>query len=242
MKAALIEHARKAGIAKHPDIVGAAREGIASLFLAENLPATVHFLTGEIFDSSDARSGQIDLIVYPAKSPRLCLFGKIHLVPSDFVISAIEVKSTLTTAGADNPSHLRSALESCRRVKGLHRHYPIQGVINSEVVTLLQTPYMIFAYDGPSRETLERHLHEYRQANGLALSMMPDLIAVMSRDYYLVQNNGWLIKSVPGGVAWSCNNSSHATLLGMYAYLTKLIEAYAVSSYNMPFTSYLRDI
>src|ERR1035437_1702550 len=226
LRGTLLEHAKKASLAAHPDNLGDAREGFARVFLEENLPRTINFLTGEVFNSADERSGQIDLIVYPASSPRLNLFGETHLVLADFCLAAIEVKSNLTTASLDKPSHFKSALDSCVRLKRLGRMHPIQGsMVGSGPVALTTTPYMVFAYEGPQRETLEAKLLEYQRHNCIEDDLMPDIVTVLSRSYYTVRNNGWLTK-IPEQYKWStCEEDG--VLIGMYAYLVKLIEAYA---------------
>jgi hypothetical protein len=234
----LREYAAQAGLANHGDNIGGAREGVASFFLSQNLPASVDFVTGEVFDSNDERSGQIDLIIYPKTSPRLNLHGVINLVLSDSVIAAIEVKSTLTTASLGVSCHLWSALDSCVAVKRLKRLHPIKG--NSELKT---TPFLIFAFDGPTQETLEAKIHDYRLHHQLPIDLMPDMITVLSKDYYLVQNNGWHFSKVENSrVFYSSNSQPEATLTGMYAYLTKLIEAMGQWPRPTPFSQYLRDL
>lgn len=234
----LREYAVQAGLANHGDNIGGAREGIAQFFLSQNLPGSVDFVTGEIFDANDERSGQVDLIIYPKTSPRLNLHGVINLVLSDSVIAAIEAKSSLTTANLGTSCHLWSALESCIAVKRLRRLHPISGNVD-----LPTTPFLIFAFNGPTKETLEAKLHEYRLHNNIAMELMPDMITVLSRDYYLVQNNGWHFPRVDNPrVFYSSNTEPEATLTGMYSYLTKLIEASQQLPRPTPFSEYLRNL
>lgn len=53
---ALKEFSRIARLSSHPDNIGDAREGMAEHFLSKNLPGSVDYFTGEIFDSNDAVS------------------------------------------------------------------------------------------------------------------------------------------------------------------------------------------
>ncbi len=239
----LQKHGQQMGIAKHGDNSGAAREALTKLFLQQHLPASVAYLTGELFDHTDKRSGQIDLIVHPVSSPRLHLIENISLVFNDAALAAIEVKSTLTTASTGSASHLRSALDSCLRIKSMERAYSIKGMKKHGMVELRRTPVIIFAFDGPTVETLREKLWEYQSANKLSLDMLPDIITVLNRGYYLVQNNGWLIDPVPDeSVHWSQNIAPEGVLIGMYAYLTQIIEAHGSLPHPMPFHAYLKEI
>jgi hypothetical protein len=241
--ATLREYGRQSAIAKHGDNSGAAREGIARNFLRNHLPESVSYLTGEIFDRRDSRSGQIDLIVHPSHAPRLHLIDDVNLVMADSVLAAIEVKSTLTTAAISQPSHLRSALDSCVRVKSLESGMRIEGLKQSGPVVLTRTPYFVFAFAGPTVETLREKLSEYQTTTGASLDLLPDLFTVLDREYYLVQNNGWLIDKVPDpAVHWSHSKQPEAVLLAMYAYLTQLIEAYGAHPRVTPISAYLRDL
>ena len=230
-------------IAKHGDNSGGAREALSQLFLKMHLPDSATFITGELFDQEDNRSGQIDLIVHPISSPRLNLINDINLVFNDAALATIEVKSTLTTAKLDSPSHLKMALDSCVKIKSLTRSSSIKGLKNGGLIELKKTPVIIFAFDGPTVETLREKLWEYQSSRKLNLDLMPDLITVLNRDYYLVQNNGWLIDPVRNNnIHWSNNIQSEGVLLGMYAYLSQIIEAYSSQPHPMPFSKYLRDL
>lgn len=239
----LRKHGEQCGIAEHGDNSGRAREGLTRLFLQKHLPESVSFLTGELFDQRDSRSGQIDVIVHPFGSPRLNLISDINLVFADAALAAIEVKSNLTTAKLGSPSHLKAALDSCVKIKSLTRSVSIQLVKSCGGITLSKIPVLIFAFEGPTADTLRAKLGEYQSAAAIPLDLMPDLITVLSRDYYLVQNNGWLIDPVTEeGVLWSQNSQPEAVLLGMYSYLTFIIEAYSTMPRLTPFSEYLRDI
>ncbi len=240
---ALRSNSEQFKIAMHGDNTGGAREALSKFFLEKHLPHSATFVTGELFDQEDDRSGQIDLIVYPISSPKLHLFNDINLVFNDSALATIEVKSTLTTAKGDTPSHLKSALDSCVRIKNLTRSSSIRGIKNGQIIELKKTPVIIFAFDGPTLETLREKLWEYQYSNNISLDLMPDLITVLNRDYYLVQNNGWLIDPVKEeNVHWSNNEEPEGVLLGMYAYLTLIIDAYSSQPHPMPFSKYLREI
>jgi Domain of unknown function (DUF6602) len=235
-------YSKQCGFADNSDNSGGAREALCRLFMQQHLPQSVSFFTGELFDQADARSGQIDLIIHPIGSPRLNLIDNIDLVYADAVLATIEVKSSLTTATSGKPSHLKAALDSCVKIKRLVRTSSIGAFMSGsgQPVTLTKVPVLIFAFEGPTVETLRAKLHEYQTAAGVSLDLMPDLITVLVRDYYIVQNNGWLIDKVENEkVHWSHNAKPEAVLLGMYVYLTKLIEANEAMPEFTPFSKYL---
>jgi hypothetical protein len=233
-------YSKQCGFADHGDNSGGAREALCRLFMQQHLPQAVSYFTGELFDQADTRSGQIDIIIHPLDSPRLNLIENIDLVYADAALAAIEVKSTLTTATLGKPSHLRAALDSCVKVKRLARTSRVGCLMNGRPVTLTKLPVLVFAFEGPTVETLREKLHEYQTSASLSLDLMPDLITVLGRDYYLAQNNGWLIDKVEDeNVHWSHNSEPEAVLLGMYAYLTKLIEANGATRQFTPFSAYL---
>ena len=106
VKANLLALAEHFDIAEHGDVKGYGREALVDEFLRAHLPDQVEYLTGEILDEDDARSGQVDIILQSKTRPKIPLWGNIHLAFCDAVIAAIEVKSTLTT------QHLESSLQN----------------------------------------------------------------------------------------------------------------------------------
>ena len=116
VKLKLLSLAEHFDIANHGDIKGYGREALVSEFLQTHLPDQVEYLTGEILDQTDIRSGQVDIILQSKQKPKIPLLGNIHLAFSDAVIVAIEVKSTL------NSQHLEAALSNFRKIKELRRN------------------------------------------------------------------------------------------------------------------------
>ncbi len=177
----------------HPDNLGLAREGFVKMFLKENLPSLIDFRFGEIVDQEDNRSGQIDIILQSALSPRIHLFGDLQISLSDFVLGTIEVKSTLTTAAVDKPSHFKSALDTFKIVKTLKRDHKISGNKGSTTIELPNTPCFLFAYTGPEIDTLLTKLNEYGEHNSLVPNdYWPEVIVILDREYYIIRNDGWL--------------------------------------------------
>ena len=120
------EHMR---IGTHPDVVGLAREGLIRYFLQDNMPTAINYVTGQIFDEKDDRSGQVDIIIQSQHSPRMRLFGDIEMCFVDAVLAAIEIKSRLTTANWQHTSHLKASLDAFLKIKNLARRYRISGTL-----------------------------------------------------------------------------------------------------------------
>jgi hypothetical protein len=236
-------YSKQCGFAEHSDSLGAAREALCRMFMQQHLPQSVSYFTGELFDQKDVRSGQLDLILHPTWSPRLNLIDTIDLVFADAALAVIEVKSSLTTASMDKPSHLKAALDSCVSVKRMMRTATISGVQAGATVTLPRLPVLIFAFEGPTVETLRDKLDEYQKLNQLDSEVLPDLITVLGRGYYLTRNTGWLFPKINDPkVMWSHNSQPEAVLLGMYAYLTKVIEASLSAPQFTLFSEYLAEL
>jgi len=156
----LIDFVEHTARAKHPDVKGLTREGFVKIFLKENLPSLVEYKTGEILDQNDDRSGQLDIILQSALSPRINLYDDIQITLADFVLAVIEVKSTLTTGEKD--SGLHSALETIRKVKKLKRTHQVRYLspeLNEEWEHP-NTPCVLFAYNGPTIKTMVDKLQE----------------------------------------------------------------------------------
>lgn len=248
-------------ISQHSGNLGAARESVVKYFLTSNLPSNLDFTSGEIFDSLDGRSGQIDIIVHTSYSLKLNYASGLDMVPIDNVLALIECKSNLTTGSMTSGSaHLKLALDSCVKSKKLHRINPI-GIDSNYLksrdlppqalallekktglcATLANTPYMIIAFKGPEVQTLRDALWSYMQENKVSLECMPNLITVLDKGYYLVKNDGFFIKKVANNVHYSMSESENSTLIGMYMYLMKLAESQKLSGNFFPVEQYLKS-
>ena len=225
------QHAR---LAEHSDNLGLAREGFIKTFLKENLPSLIDFRSGEILDQNDKRSGQIDIILQSALSPRIHLFGDVQVALADFVLGAIEVKSTLTTAAVDNASHLKLALDTFRDVKSLTRDYKITAVKSGRMIELPNTPCFLFAYIGPTKNTLLTKLNEYGDYNDLTpKEYWPEVIVVLDREYNVFRNDGWLYDK-ENELVYSTYDGKEC-LVDMFVYICQIIEAWNAKSHHSNF-------
>jgi len=225
------QHAR---LAEHSDNLGLAREGFIKTFLKENLPSLIDFRSGEILDQNDKRSGQIDIILQSALSPRIHLFGDLEVALADFVLGAIEVKSTLTTAAVDTPSHLKSALDTFRSVKALKRDHKITGPKSGGIIELPNTPCFLFTYIGPTKDTLLTKLNEYGSHNNLTpKEYWPEVIVVLDREYNVFRNDGWLFHKKNELVYLTYDGKE--CLVDMFVYICQIIEAWNAKSHHSKF-------
>lgn len=222
VKNKLLEYSRHFDIAAHGDIKGYGREALVQEFLSTHLPDEVEYLTGEILDPDDQRSGQVDVILQSKRQPKIPLFGNVHLAFVDAVIAVVEVKSNLTT------QHLSAALDQFARIKALRRRVVLQH--NAVSAKLLSIPCLIFAFRGPSKGTLIRLINEYAQKKKTALNTFcPDMVLVLENDYYVCKNDGWQfpVEPVAGAFFRDWSGLPHENLVGLYNYLNNVIHVYS---------------
>jgi hypothetical protein len=231
VKRKLQEFARHFDIANHSDIKGYGREVLVREFLATHLPSLCEYLTGEILDSEDARSGQTDIIVQSKQYPRIPLLGRVHLAFADAVIAAIEVKSSLNT------QHLEAALSQFRRIKALRRNVAL--ACGPTAAKIIPIPCVLFAFKGPTKDTLINSLNQYASDKGISLNAFcPDMVIVLDRDYYVCKNDGWNLPPVPGAYFRDWNGLPHENLVGLYNYLNNLIQAHTATAFQLPLGRY----
>lgn len=221
VKGKLLEYSSHFDIANHGDIKGYGREALVQEFLATHLPDQVEYLTGEILDPDDGRSGQVDVILQSKRHPKVPLLGNLHLAFIDSVIAAVEVKSNLTT------QHLTAALDQFKRIKSLKRSVVLRN--GSLAAELTSTPCVIFAFKGPKRDTLIQSINKYAATNQVPLnSFAPDMVVVLDEDYYVCRNDGWQFPVVPtpGAFFRDWSGLPHENLVGLYTYLNNVIQAF----------------
>jgi hypothetical protein len=221
VKRKLLEYSKHFDIADHGDIKGYGREALVQEFLSTHLPNQVEYLTGEILDPYDGRSGQIDVILQSKLHPKIPLLGNIHLSFVDSVIAVVEVKSNLTT------QHLAASLDQFRKIKALKRKVVLNcGPLAAELTTI---PCVIFAFKGPKKETLIDSINKYAKNNKVSLNAFcPDMVVVLESDYYICKNDGWQFPVIPqlGAYFRDWSGLPHENLVGLYNYLNNVIQSY----------------
>lgn len=224
VKNKLLQYSSHFDIANHGDIKGFGREALVNEFLQTHLPDSIEYLTGEIIDELDQRSGQVDIILQSKLFPKVPLLGNTQLVFSDAVMAVIEVKSNLTT------QHLNATLSQFRKIKGLKRQSIIEG--RGHPTDLHHTPCIIFAFKGPSLKTLLENINKYAADHSIPLiEFAPDMVVILDSDYYLCRNDGWVFPVVryQTGFFRNWEGLPSENLVGMYQYLFNLSLSYTHS-------------
>ena len=111
----LIAESNLAGrLVGHPVLIGDAREFIIENVLKRILPPAYEIGRGQVIDSDENKSNQIDIVIARSDSPALALPGgdKLYLIES--VLATIEVKSHL------DAETLSEALNNCASVADLN--------------------------------------------------------------------------------------------------------------------------
>lgn len=216
-------------IAEHKVNLGTAREGLISNFLVQNLPENISYHTGEIFDTNDERSGQIDIILHPISSPKINLYGAISLFPVETVLAGIEVKSVL-----NGETDINKALSTCMKAKSLE----IKSDRNNDE-NLKEVPFIVFAFTGCMLKTMLKTLEKYSQRKDTSIKDLPDLIVVLDRGYSL-----WRTESVGDFCNDTYNiyteDNENETLLTIFYFLLKRIEYWFGTTENsMPIDMYI---
>lgn len=220
VKAKLLSFAEHFDVANHGDIKGYGREALIHEFLESHLPDQLEYLTGEILDPDDSRSGQVDIILQSKQQPKIPLLGNVHLALSDAVIAAIEVKSML------NSQHLESALNNFRKIKRLSRSVVLTMGGAEDLPTI---PCILFAFKGQTKNTIIGSINKYAVENDVPLDQFsPDMVVVLDRDFYICRNDGWQFPKIPipGAAFRDWNGLPHENLVGCYNYLNNVIQSY----------------
>ena len=247
MNEVLSKYSKLISTAKHKVNLGAAREGLIVNFLSQTLPENIQYHTGEIFDSFDKRSGQVDVIIHPIGSPKLNLFGSINIFPFETVLAAIEVKSIITT---DNkPPHksksiLSEALKSCEQVKNL-THY-------SNNAQKEPIPFILFAYriksnnnnlivDKTRQWAKEKAAFEKKPLISI-FKELPDMIVVLDKGICLRKIPHWMYADLENDSFYE--KCSENVLFEMFSYIIELTEKWSLnpSEHFFPSQHYFKEL
>lgn len=237
VKSKLLEYSKHFDIADHGDIKGYGREMLVDEFLQTHLPDQIEYLTGEILDPDDRRSGQVDLILQSKRFPKVPLLGNMHLAFSDSVMAVIEVKSNL------NKQHLESSLRQFQKIKGLARSTVIHGA--GTMADLKRIPCAIFAFKGLSHKTLLSHINDFAIRECVPLEeFAPDHVVVLDSDHYIFRNDGWIQPVAHPSSAmfrhWVGN--SEENLVGLYNYLNNITQSFLYSRSTVELGPYFRKL
>lgn len=242
----LLAKADEAGVLRHGSSKGTARELVVSEFLKAGLPREFDFVSGEIAAPNGERSRQLDLMLIPHNSPRFALAPSVSLGLLHAVAAVIEVKSDLSTAPLERASELRNALDIGQSVRSLCFVPPLEPwpwiaerQETRALIRLEHIPFCLFAFKGPTIETLMEHLASAAAVNRAAL---PNIVTCLERDYTLVLNDGWIYDSAklpPEFQQALYLRGSHSALVDLFDYLMKTTQAWAYARPRTPLASYI---
>lgn len=223
-------------VLSHTVNIGTAREGFISNFLEDNLPEYISYHSGEIFDSRENKSGQIDLILHPMTSPKLNIYKSINLFPVETVLAVIEVKSNLTT------NELNKVLSASTQIKNLEN-------VNSNLSENddFNVPYIVFAYDGLTEKILFEAMDAFLNKNkNTHFGHLPELVVVMgkNRDYCYRKTSSWQYTNTKA--AKDCyvkDSNGDEVLLGLFKYMLELVEKWVSEpqKHTMPVQKYVEE-
>lgn len=245
----LLKYSDLIGLAEHKTNLGNAREALITSFLKQNLPEIISYYTGEVFDSGNNRSGQIDIILHPNFSPKLNLFNSMNIFPVETVLAAIEVKTKLTTGR--NCTFL-DALTNCAKLKRLDRFKDISySEVILEYITPKKIPYIIFALKGPKEKTLKRsfELCWSKLDLGENYFLAPDMIIVLSsgkgkESYAIQKSTKWRESGTEINELFEKKKGGEEVLVAIYELLLKLVESWVqnIEKYSMPIDLYIKGL
>lgn len=158
----LREMSESISILNHSINIGTARENIIEGFLKRILPKSIEYYTGELIDSNNNSSGQLDIILHSIFLPKLDLFGTINLFPVETVLGIIEVKSNL------DKLNLESAFSSYEKIKELNN--------NSNI------PFIIIGFKSSNLATIETNINKIKKEEIDYSSI--NIISLDKKNYY----------------------------------------------------------
>jgi hypothetical protein len=181
--------------------LGKNREYFCNNFLATVLPPKLIIKSGEIWDSKNLKTGQLDTIITRDDAPSL-EFGSDNAYLAEGVFAVIEVKSNL------DRSKIIEAGNSLINVQRLH----INVGSSISIGQPLDRPLRIaFGYEGATWETIVSEI------NSQGWQELFDLICILNRGVLI--NKGRIFKW-PGLQQFSTTRGGAAAIGFMYYYLT----------------------
>ena len=154
-----------ASIARHKTVLGNAREIFVREFLEKILPTDIEYKTGQIVNITRNLSNQCDIILQKKNSPCLNLADNSQISFYEYVLSILEIKSSLNeNAISDAKKHTERLLklgeenQTKMRASKIYRNIEVGGGKNYSIKGI---PYFIIAYRGMNISTLEEKLQKY---------------------------------------------------------------------------------
>jgi hypothetical protein len=227
---ALIAEGQRAGVLTSSTSIGRAREIVINGFLSDHLPKRVAVERGELIDSHDRSSGELDTILVDHDSMAWRIGGE-SLVPVEATPGVLEVKSSLSG------KNLEDALRKVARVKSLTR-VSSGGFYDSGAEGILvpvpppHTNGYIIAFDGPSWEHIGEQLVAHPEwYEDDFLTYGPELICILGKGFAHKNDNH--ILGVPEGTSALVTHRPVPGLEALTLHIQETLRRYGTLSYQL---------
>ncbi len=227
----------------HPALKGNAFEETFRAFLSQYLPNSLDILSGQVVDSHDCTSKQMDVIVTDsAKTPVFYQSDNARVVPVECVYSVIEVKANLTLANVD------SVFENMKSVKQLKKtaYIPENGVITRTLQmygkdwSIWPVNYFVFAFESADLNSVAQRLQKLAIDCAAPPEARVDMVCVLDRGVICNQHTNGLIDALPNASSNLIPYSTSKSLLLFYALVSHYFNQAWLPSFQ--FKDYLGKI
>jgi hypothetical protein len=210
----------------HSGNKGTTNENNFSDFVRQYLPRKFEIGNGEIIDSHGNRSGQVDIVMVNEYHPFTFTSNKPGLFFIEGVVSAGEIKTTLTT------NELENALHNSILYKKLKTNIGIGSLMNadpSKTRYINHPPFFLFCYESQlTLKTIKRNIETF-----LAKNSIDNLYSI---DAVFILNKGWIINFGDGQEPFKFITSDNTSLPGLVINNSKsvLFDLFSYLSATMP--------
>jgi hypothetical protein len=236
-RSSLVSYLEQSGLAKNGSVVGTARELAIRNFLESSLPSLIEFKNGEIIDSHNNRSGQVDIILQTLSTVRIPLLNDTQIALADGVIAAMEIKSNLTWSDKSD-STLKHAINTICKIKNLNPD-PVSSKYGQH--TISKIPCFLVSYKGMLKDRLLEILEKYESDTTIKPEMFwPDIIIVLKLGYCIFRNNGMVIPCAAGQKKYFIVNDPDQCLIPLFMYISKLLSIWNPESRIADLNKYVK--
>lgn len=186
---------QKAAAFAHKGIRGDERAASLAKFLREHLPDSFAVGKGEVIDYLDARTGQLDIVVYDQTScVPISVQSENLLLPCEALYLAIEVKTTVTQQELNKSLVAAGKVRRLRPFKGSFVAPRKEGLpVNDDSHRCM---YLIFGYGSDLSNNSDWLAKEYSR---LALAATSSKVSIDCVDHLIVLDRGIIHPAATAG-------------------------------------------
>jgi hypothetical protein len=176
-------------VKKHNPTIGAVTEEILRKFLKAHLPGSVNVGQGFIQNHKGETSKQCDIIIYRSNQEPIYKLDNLVVIPEDFVIVIIEVKTTINS---------------------VIFHDTINYFI--EIKKVCFKPAYLFIYNSATISSIASYFHTYKHKGNWpkfdhdTFQMLPNEITGINNSYHLKQDYFTYYRDEMGYSSYFFNN------------------------------------